>query len=176
MPNRDDVVQRLSLCEAADMLLNECRMVLPGIQALFGFQLVAVFSERFADLSRSDQMMHLWATGLVVVAIAMIMTPAAYHRQAGVRHVSLRFVHVCTNLLVGSMLPLALAICLEFYIVADVLWGEGPIGLLSVGMLLVFIALWGVLPRVMIARERADRAEHARRSGPETPQRNAPSP
>ena len=155
----DEAVQRLSLCEAADMMLNECRMVLPGIQALFGFQLIAVFNERFQALPRADQLMHLWATALVVVAIAMIMTPAAYHRQAGVRHVSLRFVRVGTNLLVWSMVPLAVAICLEFYIVADVLWRDGPIRVLSVAMFLVFVGLWGVLPRVMIARERADRAQ-----------------
>jgi hypothetical protein len=27
--------------------IEEARMVLPGIQALFGFQLIAVFNERF---------------------------------------------------------------------------------------------------------------------------------
>jgi hypothetical protein len=31
-------------------LLEECRMVLPGIQALFGFQLVAVFNTPFKQL------------------------------------------------------------------------------------------------------------------------------
>jgi hypothetical protein len=154
----DETVQRLSLCEAADLLLNECRMVLPGIQALFGFQLVAVFSERFERLSALDQQMHLWATALVVVAIAMIMTPAAYHRQAGSRRVTLMFVRVCTWLLVASMAPLAIAITLEFYIVADVLWQDGPVLALSLGMLLVFVGLWGVLPRILLARERAARA------------------
>jgi hypothetical protein len=29
-------------------------MVLPGIQALFGFQLVAAFNQRFTDLSIAD--------------------------------------------------------------------------------------------------------------------------
>ena len=33
--------------EEASYLLDECRMVLPGIQALFGFQLVAVFNRTF---------------------------------------------------------------------------------------------------------------------------------
>ena len=154
----DETVQRLSLCEAADLLLNECRMVLPGIQALFGFQLVAVFSERFSRLSELDQQMHLWATAMVVVAIAMIMTPAAYHRQAEPRHVSLTFLRVCTWLLVASMVPLAIAITLEFYIVADVLWQDGPVAALSLAMLLLFLGLWGVLPRVLLARERAGRA------------------
>jgi hypothetical protein len=153
-----ETIQKLSLCEAADLLLNECRMVLPGLQALFGFQLVAVFSERFAQLSALDQQLHLWATALVVVSIAMIMTPAAYHRQAEPRHVSLTFVRVCTWLLVASMAPLAVAITLEFYIVADVLWADGPVVALSLGMLLLFVGLWGVLPRVLLARERAARA------------------
>ena len=41
--------EKLSLPEATSHLLEECRMVLPGIQALFGFQLIAVFNSRFAD-------------------------------------------------------------------------------------------------------------------------------
>ena len=153
----DKTTQRLTLCEAADMLLTEARMVLPGIQALFGFQLVVVFSERFSRLPPLDQQLHLWATALVSIGIALIMAPAAYHRQAGARHVSLRFLHVSTRLLVASMVPLALSIVLEFYIVADVLWRGGPVAALSLAVLLVYIGLWWVLPRVMVAREQADR-------------------
>jgi hypothetical protein len=73
------------------------------------------------------------------------------------RHVSLTFVRVCTWLLVASMVPLALAITLEFYIVADVLWQDGPVLALSLGMLLLLTGRWGVLPRVLMARERAAR-------------------
>ena len=36
-----------NLPELVSHLLEECRMVLPGIQALFGFQLVAVFNQAF---------------------------------------------------------------------------------------------------------------------------------
>ena len=36
--------QELSLDAAASHLLEECRTVVPGMQALFGFQLIAVFS------------------------------------------------------------------------------------------------------------------------------------
>ena len=39
--------EELTLSEAAKYLLDECRMVLPGIQALFGFQLIAVFNSAF---------------------------------------------------------------------------------------------------------------------------------
>jgi len=36
--------EELPLRLAAEYLIEECRMVLPGIQALFGFQLIAVFN------------------------------------------------------------------------------------------------------------------------------------
>ena len=34
-----------SIKDALQQTLEEARMVLPGVQALFGFQLIAVFSE-----------------------------------------------------------------------------------------------------------------------------------
>lgn len=33
-------------------------MVLPGIQALFGFQLIAVFNNGFSRLDRAEQGLH----------------------------------------------------------------------------------------------------------------------
>ena len=51
--------QRLSLSEAAQYLLDECRMVLPGIQTLFGFQLIVVFNSGFDQkLSVTESVWH----------------------------------------------------------------------------------------------------------------------
>src|SRR3977135_1884752 len=61
----------LSLSEAAEHLLEECRMVLPGIQALFGFQLIVVFNPAFGQrLTTGEQRLHLLAIALLAVAIA----------------------------------------------------------------------------------------------------------
>jgi hypothetical protein len=52
--------EKLSLSKAAEFLLEECRMVLPGIQALFGFQLIVVFNPGFdAKLGPRQQELHL---------------------------------------------------------------------------------------------------------------------
>ena len=63
MRGPDKVPRRIeheSLGEEAKHVLEEARMVLPGIQALFGFQLVAVFNQRFStDLTNSEQIVHL---------------------------------------------------------------------------------------------------------------------
>src|SRR5689334_24698194 len=86
--SQDEARQELSLPKAMDNLIEECRMLLPGIQALFGFQLIAVFNSTFGEkLSPLEQQLHLLAIGLVGVAIALILTPAAYHRQ--MEHVSI---------------------------------------------------------------------------------------
>jgi putative transcriptional regulator len=82
--------EEVSLNTAATHILEECRMVLPGIQALFGFQLIAVFSQGFSEkLSEAQQQLHLAAIVLVVIAIALVMAPAAIHRQTSQRAAAL---------------------------------------------------------------------------------------
>ena len=85
-------------------------MVLPGIQALFGFQLVAVFNARFTQLSFTDQLLHFSALVLVAIATALIMTPAAYHRQAELGTVSKFFVRMASTIIAIAMVPLMLGL------------------------------------------------------------------
>ena len=147
--------ERVSLDSAATHLLEECRMVLPGIQALFGFQLIAVFNQGFTEkLSASQQILHLAATVLVAVAVAFVMTPAALHRQTEPREVSERFVWVASKLLLASMFPLVLGLCLEVYLVTVVVAHSEVLGVALAALLAVlFGVLWIVLPRRERARE-----------------------
>src|SRR5678815_4725054 len=111
--------ETLPLSEAVTHLLEECRMVLPGVQALFGFQLVAVFNSAFASqLSPGEQRLHLIALALVAISGALIMTPASYHRQTGPREASERFLMLGSRLLLCSMVPLMAGIALDFYLIA----------------------------------------------------------
>jgi hypothetical protein len=75
--------EALKLDSAASHLLEECRMVLPGIQALFGFQLIAVFNQGFDEkLTSGEQQLHFLALFLVALSAALVMAPAAIHRQS----------------------------------------------------------------------------------------------
>jgi Family of unknown function (DUF6328) len=62
--------------------LTEIRVILPGAQALFGFQFAAVLTESFQHLSPVSRGVHLASLGLVAVTIVMLIAPAAYHRIA----------------------------------------------------------------------------------------------
>src|SRR5205814_5379235 len=93
----------VGLDSAATHLLEECRMVLPGIQALFGFQLIAVFNEGFGEkLSHAEQWLHLVAILLTVLSMALVMTPAALHRQTEPKEVSERFVWIASNMVLAG--------------------------------------------------------------------------
>ena len=140
--------EELPLSKAAEYLLDECRMVLPGIQALFGFQLIAVFNSGFDEkLTPSDRYLHLLAIALVAVAVAIIMTPAALHRQKGPYDVTDTFVRISNRLLLWSMAPLALGITVDFYLICKMIIGGPVVAVFAAALLLLFVGLWFVLPR-----------------------------
>ena len=135
------------LSSTVDHLLEECRMVLPGIQALFGFQLIAVFNQPFWDkFTDTQRVIHFMA--LSVIAIALVMTPAAYHRQAKRETVSHGFVRLASRLLLWSMFPLLTGICLDFYLIASLIFTSMGVSVALAAVLsLTFFVLWFGLPR-----------------------------
>jgi hypothetical protein len=139
----------VKLDTVATHLLEECRMVLPGIQALFGFQLIAVFNQGFDQkLSSGEQQLHFAALFLVALAAALVMTPAAIHRQSEQRSVSERFIWLSSRLVLASMFPLALGLSLDVYLIGRVVFGTPAIGLAFGALLLiVLMALWMIVPR-----------------------------
>ena len=144
-----DAKATLPLIKAVELLLNECRMVLPGIQALFGFQLIAVFNAGFHDrLSHGHQILHIVALGMTAIAVAMIMTPAAFHRQHDPHQVTEAFIRLCTAMMLASMVPLALGICTDFFIVASIVIDESIAAVIAGLLLAVFLTLWFVVPRL----------------------------
>ena len=146
--------EELSLNDAASHVLEECRTVVPGMQALLGFQLIAVFSTGFHDqLSSTERMLHLTAIVLVTIAIALVMAPAALHRQTDPLAVSQRFIRISSRLLMASMVPLAVGLCLDIYLVARVIVGTRSVAVtVAMFLLAVFVVLWLLLPRLSRTR------------------------
>lgn len=141
-------VEQLPLAKSAQHLFEECRMVLPGIQALFGFQLVAVFNDGFSSkLAPGEQAVHLAALALVAAAVALVMTPAAYHRQTRPREVSEHLLRLCSRLLLYSMFPLAMGIACDVYLIARIITHRPLVALvLTLAQLSLYFGLWIALP------------------------------
>jgi hypothetical protein len=146
-----------SLEQETRTVIEEARMVLPGIQAVFGFQLIAVFNNGFHDLKPPEQLLHLGALLLVVIAIALIMTPASYHRITERGIVSQRFVEIASRLLALAMLPLMLGLTLDLFVVSRLILNDVAISIGIVAVLVImFFGLWYVFP--WIERRLLDRA------------------
>jgi hypothetical protein len=148
MPGEDPDRERQSLSESVKSILEEARMILPGTQTLFGFQLIVVFNSRFQErLSPGEQYLHLFATMLVATATAMLIAPAAYHRRVEPEEASRRFVELASKLLAWSLVPLMLAVSADFYLVASLVTGNWRQSLILASLILVvFIGFWYVLP------------------------------
>jgi hypothetical protein len=148
---------------AVDHVIHEARMVLPGIQALFGFQLIAVFNDRFhTALEPYQRFMHLGALLLVAFAIALIMTPAAYHRQAEEGRITWHFVKLASTLLTSAMVPLMLGIVLEVLLVSEMVVKDERISIAIAALTFVlFAALWFVYPRISRRRRAGDERREA---------------
>lgn len=116
---------------------------------MFGFRLIMVFNPGFGGkLSESEQYLHLAAIALVGCGIALVMGPAAFHRQDGPRDVTLGLVAVATKLLLWSMFPLMLGITLDFYLIARVILQRQFLAMvLALAVLTIFVFIWILLPR-----------------------------
>lgn len=150
--SKQQASEDLPLSKAAQLILDESRMLLPGIQALFGFQLIAVFNQTFSEkLTPFEQQLHLLAIGLIVLTTMIIMTPAAYHRQMEVKAVTDSFIHMASKLMLISMIPLSISICLDFYLVSRLILKNEPVSLLIASVsFALFIIEWIVIPRTGI--------------------------
>ena len=127
--------------------LTECRIVLPGTQAFLGFQLSAFLAESFSKLSHTNQLVHLAALMLVALSGILLMTPPAYHRIAEGGEMTTHFHRLASRFLVAAMIPLALGISLDFYVVLMKVTSQPTLSFVCAAVaVLIFAACWFVFP------------------------------
>jgi uncharacterized oligopeptide transporter (OPT) family protein len=112
-----------------------------------------VFNNRFTEFTEAHQQLHLVAIVLIACSIALIMTPAAYHRQVEPGTVSDFFVKMASCFVTLAMVPLMLGICIEVYLLAHLILSSEGLGMMLAGALLAaFAGLWFIFPHVMRIR------------------------
>ena len=140
-------VHHQTLEEASTQVGGEARMLLPGVQTILGFQLMAVFNQRFEHCSRGEQTVHFAAFLLVALTMGLMLTPAAYHRHVERRIVTDRFVKMSSRLLTWSMAPFTVGISLDTYLIGKIILNDVALALVAGGgMFVVLTGLWFVLP------------------------------
>jgi cytochrome bd-type quinol oxidase subunit 2 len=127
---------RTDLQAKIEQVLLEIRVVLPGAQALLGFQFAALLMEGFDKLPQSSKYVHFAGLLLMALAIILMMTPAAYHRLVEKGENTERLHRLSSKMLLSSMALLALGICAELFVV-----GRKITSSLTASILLAIFAL-----------------------------------
>jgi hypothetical protein len=129
-----------------DQLLQELRVVLPGVQVLFAFLLAVPFSSRFGDVDDFERNLYFVDLLLSALAVACLMAPSIQHRILFRRHQERYLVSVGTALTIAGMTALALAIVLSLVLVAHFLFGAGAAWAAGGLAFFAFAVIWYALP------------------------------
>lgn len=140
-PSKDE--SRGSLHDRVNQVMTEARVVLPGAQAMLGFQFITFFEKSFQELPSAIKGVHLACASLIALTVVLLMTPAAFHRVAEGGEESERLVRVAARCVVGAMIPLALGMSGDFFVIVVKITQSVPLAIAAGGItLVVFSALW----------------------------------
>jgi hypothetical protein len=124
-------------------VLTEARVVLPGAQALLGFQFIAILMESFDRQPKWLAYTHLASLGFVALATILLMTPAAYHRLVEEGEDSEHFHRIASRLLLAAMAVLPVGICGDVFVVTMKVTNDFAVALgAGLGLLAVCYGLW----------------------------------
>jgi len=135
--------ERRKLSDKIQHVLTECRVVLPGVQALLGFQFIAILAESFDRLPSTSKYIHLLSIGLSALTMVLLITPAAYHRIVEQGEETEHFHRFASKVLVAALVPLALGLSGDVYVVVQKVTDSQLISVVSALVILaVFWELW----------------------------------
>ena len=144
-PEEDEMVP---LKDKIAELYTEDRTILPGVQALLGFQFASYLTDGFAHLPPATQAVNTASLFLLLLAMILLMTPAPFHRLAERGEDTERFERVATWFVLASLPLLALGVAGDAYVVLAAVSGRAGGLALAMALACVFgmVALWFGVP------------------------------
>jgi hypothetical protein len=103
-------------------LLNEVRVVMPGVQLLFGFLLTVPFQQRFETIDAFQRDVYFVTLLLVAASSAFLMGPSAFHRLTFREGQKPYLVKLGTRQTIVGMVLLALAMNGVLLLLTDILF------------------------------------------------------
>lgn len=117
-----------------------------GVQLLTGLLLAVPFQRRFTELTAEQRIVYLVTLVLSATATALLIAPVSMHRLLFRRHVRRRLVVTGHRLALAGLATLGLAVSGVVLLIFDVVVGDTAGIIAGVAALVVFGALWLVLP------------------------------
>ena len=123
-------------------LLNELRVVMPGVQVLFGFLLTVPFQQRFETIDDFQRIVYFVTLLLVAAASAFLMGPSAFHRLTFREGQKPYLIRLGTRQTIVGMALLALAMNGVLLLLTDLLFHTTTVAITVAAMTGLFGWLW----------------------------------
>jgi cytochrome bd-type quinol oxidase subunit 2 len=137
-------------------VLTETRVVLPGAQALFGFQLAITLMDAYERLPESSKIVHLGSIAFIALAIIFLMAPAAYHRIVEHGEDTERFHRFASWMVLLAMAALPPGFAGDVFVVVRKHTESARAGAIAAAVTIAFFyGLWFVAMAWVRARRRA---------------------
>ncbi|MCU1503272.1 MAG: hypothetical protein JWM12_2626 [Ilumatobacteraceae bacterium] len=141
----DDVLDREELRLRFDMLLQEVRVALPGVQVLSAFLLTAPFSQRFDALDAAGRGAFGVALTASMVSVICLLGPTLLHR-IGERTARAARLTWSIRMMLAGLVSLAVALVSALWGVARFVFGSGTAWWLSIPIIVLVVLAWVVVP------------------------------
>jgi hypothetical protein len=103
-------------------LLNELRVVLPGVQVLFAFLLAVPFANGWKRVTHFQRDVFFFAFLCTTVATILLIAPSIYHRLRWRQHDKENVLTTANRLTIGGSAFLALAMIAVVLLITDLLF------------------------------------------------------
>jgi hypothetical protein len=124
-------------------VLTEARVILPGNQALLGFQLAVTLQQGFRELSAALKLVHVVSLSLIAISTILLLAPAPYHRIVERGEETESFYSVASKLMLSSLPPMAAGIAADFFVVVYKISNRYGLSVLAaVLMFCLFCGMW----------------------------------
>jgi MFS family permease len=149
----DDVRDREELRTRYYGLLQELRVVIPGVQVLLAFLLTAPFAQRFQDLDDRGRTLYAVALLSAFAAVIALLAPTVMHRL-GDRRARRARLQWSIRLMVAGLASLSVSLLSATWCVTRLVWGAATGEATVIGAGLLLLVLWVVLPLLLLRRDR----------------------
>jgi hypothetical protein len=127
-------------------LLNELRVILPGVQFLFAFLLTVPFSQRFSALDGLETGVFFVTLLCTAIATALLMAPSAQHRVLWREGVRERRLELANTITIVGLVFLVPAMVGAVFVVSDFIFGLGAAVVVGFLLAFFFAVIWFALP------------------------------
>ncbi|HJR24825.1 MAG TPA: DUF6328 family protein [Acidimicrobiales bacterium] len=147
----DDLEDREELRTRYYGLLQELRVVIPGVQVLLAFLLTAPFAQRFEELDSRGRTLYAVALLTALAAVIALLAPTVMHRL-GDRRARQARLQWSIRLMIAGLAALSVSLLSATWCVSRLVWGAETGEAAVVGGGLLVLLLWVALPALLQRR------------------------